>query len=144
MGTLAKLVSWESREPIGKVMVVDDKIMARLSVSRILAASGFEVIQARDGLEALAQFQVNPRDVSLVIMDMPAPGGIEAVNRIREINPSAKVLLAGGRTELMATDAQPDAVLPKPLRLGSFCETVQELLKVERRRSGNGAVSAPR
>lgn len=143
MGSASRLVSWDSRTPIGKVMVVDDEALVRMSVTRLLAHSGFEVIQASDGLDAVEQYQADQDGISLVIMDivMPRLGGIEAAKKIRAINPAAKVILTDGRPEAVPAEATPNAFLRKPFRLGSFCEVVQEVLRVERRRGEPGQVA---
>jgi CheY-like chemotaxis protein len=135
MGTLSRPISWESKTAIGKVMVVDPKILVRISVCRALADSGYEAMQARDGTEAVAQYQANRDAISLVIMDigMPEAGGIEAAREIRAINPSAKIIYTDGNPELGSIDPEIDAFLSKPFTLGPFFETLQQVLKVERR-----------
>ena len=74
MGTLSRPISWDSKKPIGKVMVVDPKVLVRVSLCRTLAASGFEAIPAGDGAEAVAQYQATRDAISLVIMDIAVPG----------------------------------------------------------------------
>jgi CheY-like chemotaxis protein len=56
------------------------------------------VIQARNGLEAVARFRENPQAVSLVILDMimPEMGGGEVFDQLKRIDPRVKVLLASG------------------------------------------------
>lgn len=116
---------------IGKVMLVDDD-MLRKCVSAILAAIGFDVIEAADGLEALEKFQVHHDTVVVVIMDinMPRLNGIEAIKKIREIDPSAKVIISSGRTEPMPTDLKPDALLPKPYTFSTLRDVIKQVIQV--------------
>jgi CheY-like chemotaxis protein len=135
MGTPSRPVSWDSKTPIGEVMVVDPKALVRISVCKALAASGFETIPAGDGAEAVAQYQAKRDAISLVILDVAVPGagGIEAARRIRAINPSAKIIMTGRNQEISLLDPQPDAFIAKPFRLGPFFEALQRVLRVERR-----------
>jgi len=132
MGAMHRPIAWDTRRPIGKVMVVDDEVLVRVSICKVLAESGLEAIQAGDGLEALQQYQAHREDISLVIMDagMPRMGGAETAQIIRELDPSAKVILTGSAG---APEPGMDALLAKPFTLGSFCEVLQRVLKVERR-----------
>jgi DNA-binding response OmpR family regulator len=145
MATLSKPVSWDSRTPIGKVMVVDRQLQVRISVCRALAASGFEAIPAGDGPEAVERYQANRDAISLVVMDigLPESEGVEAARQIRAINPAAKIIMTLAQDGAVPLDPRPDACLPKPLRLGAFFDVVQQVLRVERRRNANRMEPGP-
>lgn len=136
MATLSRPVSWDSHRPIGKVLVVEPGILVRISVCKVLAESGFESIQARDGAEAVAQYQASRHGISLVILDVGMPGaqGLEAARRIRAMDPAAKIIMTDGRPGPAPVEPRPDAFLSKPFRLGPLFATLEEVLKVERRR----------
>ena len=84
----------------GTILLVDDEPLVRKNLTAILNAENFEVIEAVDGLDALLKFQTYQYAISLVIMDivMPRLNGINAANRIRDLDPSAKFIFISGNT----------------------------------------------
>ena len=68
------------------IMVVDDNMVVRLSITEILEGKGFTVIQASDGYKAIDMYQKHQSDLDLILMDivMPNLGGIAAAKKIRE------------------------------------------------------------
>ena len=76
------------------VLVVDDSAIMRRTLSSFLAANGYEVIgEATNGRLGVEKYsELNPDIVSLdVIMD--EMNGLDALKRIREINPNANVIM---------------------------------------------------
>ena|ERR1700722_11266816 len=67
-----------------RVMVVDDSLMVRQQVNRALTDAGFAVVEAHDGVDALAKLAAGP-GVALVVLDvnMPNMGGIELLQSMR-------------------------------------------------------------
>ena len=67
-----------------KILVVDDESRMRKLVGDFLTRSGYEVLEAGNGEEALAVFHEND-DTALIIMDvmMPIMDGYQATRRIR-------------------------------------------------------------
>jgi two-component system chemotaxis response regulator CheY len=89
-----------------KILVVDDSLMIRQQVSRVLAAAGFEMIQAKDGQDALDKLSASP-DTRLVFCDvnMPVMGGLEFLEELKE----------GGRAPglhvvMLTTEGQPELI----------------------------------
>lgn len=68
-----------------KVLIVDDSETIRLEVRRTLSAAGFQVLEARDGLEGLGVAAAHP-DLSLLVLDvnMPVMNGLEMLERLRQ------------------------------------------------------------
>jgi two-component system, chemotaxis family, chemotaxis protein CheY len=66
------------------VLVVDDSMMIRQQVGGALIAAGFDVIEAKDGLDALDQLKTH-KDVSIVVCDvtMPRMSGLEFLESLR-------------------------------------------------------------
>jgi len=111
----------QSRRPI-KLMIVDDSMVARAVLSRMIDVDGnFEISAiagtAEDAIEALGQVMV---DIVLLDLEMPGVGGLKALPRILEAAKGAKVLIVSslaeeGAEETVAALALGAAdTLPKP------------------------------
>jgi two-component system chemotaxis response regulator CheY len=89
-----------------KVLVVDDSEVVRKQVGGCLAAAGFTVVGASDGLDALARLDEHP-DTSLMILDinMPRMNGLELLEELakRGTIPGLPVLV-------LTTEADPALV----------------------------------
>ncbi|MDR3685259.1 MAG: response regulator, partial [Geothrix sp.] len=94
---------------------------------------GFHAHRAKDGLEAVEQFKARSDSIALVIMDveMPRLGGVEATRRMREIKPSAKVILCSGNTKEDVWKARPDAFLLKPFMFHDLRGVILHLLQAD-------------
>lgn len=64
-------------------MVVDDSVTVRKVTSRLLERNGYQVISAKDGLEAMALLEEKVPDVMLLDIEMPNLDGFEVVSRVR-------------------------------------------------------------
>jgi len=65
------------------VMVVDDSLTVRKITGRLLAREGYQVVVAKDGVEALEQLLDVIPDVMLVDIEMPRMDGFELTRNIR-------------------------------------------------------------
>ena len=76
-----------------KVLIADDEVELRESISATLKHLGFETILAADGQEAVDR--AREEDISIAILDvnMPKLSGLEALRAIRENDPSVLVLM---------------------------------------------------
>lgn len=82
----------------GCVLVVDDEPVVLAISSRMLKKVGYTVIEADGGREALRLYRKYEKDIDLVLLDMIMPdmGGGEVFNRLKDINPKVRVILATG------------------------------------------------
>ena len=66
-----------------KILIVEDDNMIREGLSEYLSEFGYTVIQAKDGREALSEFN---SDINLVILDIQIPfiNGLEVLKEIRK------------------------------------------------------------
>ncbi len=80
------------------ILFVEDEEMLRELVSNLLQAKGYGVLTAADGLEAVAVYTRKKDEIALVLTDMGLPkmSGLAMVKRMRELNPTVKVILASG------------------------------------------------
>ncbi len=116
--------------PPVRVLVVDDRVEARLLLLRLLQPLGFEVREAEDGEQALAAWrQWQPRMV-MMDMRMPVMDGMEATRRIKATEQgrgTAVIALTASSFEEQREDilaAGCDAFLRKPLREEEVLETI--------------------
>jgi diguanylate cyclase (GGDEF)-like protein len=77
-------------------LVADDDVTCRLLASAALEDSGFRVVEAMDGAEALERFSSDRPDLVLLDVQMPRLDGIEACDRIRDIDPDVPILMLTG------------------------------------------------
>jgi chemosensory pili system protein ChpA (sensor histidine kinase/response regulator) len=65
------------------VMVVDDSLTVRRVTQRLLTREGFQVVLAKDGVDALRQLQDVTPDVMLVDIEMPRMDGFDLTRNVR-------------------------------------------------------------
>ena len=67
-----------------RALVIDDSRTVRIIIGQILREIGMEVLEARDGVEALEQIKRNP-DVDLMLVDwnMPQMNGLDFIRAVR-------------------------------------------------------------
>ncbi len=117
------------------VLIVDDAISLRQTLSLTLQKYGYQVIQAQNGIEALEQLQKNPK-IQLVISDleMPRMNGFELLSNIRQTPQIAKipvVILSSRSAEKhrqLAQNLGATAYLTKPYLEHEFIATVEDLI----------------
>jgi len=82
-------------------LVVDDDGLSRSLAARTLAAAGFQVLQARDGFQAIAILSRQATDISLAVVDTEMPGlhGWEVIRFARRKAPRIRVLRLGRRDD---------------------------------------------
>jgi chemosensory pili system protein ChpA (sensor histidine kinase/response regulator) len=71
------------RPPRPTVMVVDDSLTVRKITGRLLAREGYEVIVAKDGVEAMEKLHDMIPDVMLVDIEMPRMDGFDLTRNVR-------------------------------------------------------------
>lgn len=82
----------------GLILVVDDESILLDITSAMLKESGYDVLTAHDGIEALDIFQKKHKELAGVLLDMVMPNlsGLETFKKIQMINPDVKVFLMSG------------------------------------------------
>jgi len=86
----------------GRVLIMDDEEALRELASGMLESLGFDVTGAADGEEAINKYREamdRDRPFNFVVMDLTVKGGMggkEAMEKIREMDPEAKGIVASG------------------------------------------------
>ena len=77
-----------------KVLVVDDAAFMRLAIKNVLEKNGFLVVgDAKNGRKAVEKYIETRPDIVTMDITMPDMTGIDALKKIREIDPDAKVVM---------------------------------------------------
>ncbi len=103
--------------------------------ARVLRRHGHDVLEARDGLEALSVRQARSGRIDLLITDvvMPRLGGPELVAQLRRAQPDLQVLYISGyqdtRNEQEAGADQTVRFLQKPFTPATLIDTVRRALR---------------
>jgi DNA-binding NarL/FixJ family response regulator len=118
-----------------KILVVDDDLGTRLSISDYLELSGYSVIMANDGQEALAMVEEYHPDLIVTDIVMPRMNGYELVRRVRQ-QPAFRllpVILLTARTKtqerILGYQSGCDLYLPKPFELEELAAAIRNLLE---------------
>ena len=97
-------------------LVVDDSRVIRKVSSKIARSLGYEVIEAQDGLEALARCKQAMPELVLTDWDMPEMDGLEFVKNLRAI-PTSKpptVVFCTSKGQIAEIQAGADDYIVKP------------------------------
>jgi len=86
---------------MGKILIIDDEKQMLALLSRILELEGYEVYRTATCKAGLRQLQVNTPEVVLRDVCLPDGNGIELIDRMKNISPSAEIILltAHGKIE---------------------------------------------
>lgn len=118
-----------------KILVVDDDLGTRLSISDYLELSGYSLITANDGQEALSMVMEYHPDLIVTDIVMPRMNGYELVRRVRQ-QPGYRllpVILLTARTKtqerILGYQSGCDLYLPKPFELEELAAAIRNLLE---------------
>ncbi|MGQ0815678.1 MAG: PAS domain S-box protein [Gemmatimonadota bacterium] len=117
------------------ILLVEDQAAVRSLVRRVLQKSGYDVIDAANGTEALSLIETLERPIHLLLTDivMPEMGGRELAEKLAPLRPDMKILYMSGYAEdaiIVNQVLQPGfAFLPKPFAPEALAAKVRETLE---------------
>jgi len=120
---------------IPTVMVVDDSLTVRKITSRLLSREGYEVLLAKDGLDAWQQLQEVIPDVMLVDIEMPRMDGFELTRNVRGDSRTKHIpiIIISSRTadkhRNVAKELGVNAFLGKPYQEDELLTHIAEFIK---------------
>ena len=114
------------------ILVVDDEESILTSLSSILQDEGYEVTVAKNGTEAVRVYTMDPPDLMLLDIWMPEMDGMETLRRVRELVPTAQVMMMSGHgsieTAVKAIKLGAYDYIEKPLSLENVTLRVKHAL----------------
>ncbi|WP_208345999.1 hybrid sensor histidine kinase/response regulator, partial [Aetokthonos hydrillicola] len=118
------------------LLVVDDALSLRQTISLTLQKSGYQVVQAIDGLDAIEKLQQYP-EISLVISDleMPRMNGFEFLSHVRQASNSTTIPVviltsrSSDKHQHFAQELGASAYLTKPYLEENLLGTVESLIQ---------------
>ena len=116
------------------VMVVDDSLTVRKITGRLLEREGYQVLTAKDGVDALEQIKETLPDVMLVDIEMPRMDGFDLTRNIRHDPRTAgiPIIIISSRTaekhRSHADQLGVDAFLGKPFEEAQLLEKISQYL----------------
>ncbi len=118
-----------------RILVVEDQEDNRQILRDLLASTDYEIMEAENGLEALAAVAKHRPDLILMDIQLPIIDGYEATRRIkadpelRSIPIIAVTSYALSGDEAKAREAGCDAYVPKPYSPRQLLAKINEFLK---------------
>jgi CheY-like chemotaxis protein len=124
-----------------RVLVVDDDLLVRSSVTDLLEELGHAVVQVGSGAEGLAAFKADPGfDVILTDHAMPHMTGLHFAALIREIVPLQPIILASGYAEIPEGMDLSLPRLRKPYSQAALARMLAEVVPVDEPKPQTGLV----
>ena len=117
------------------VLLVEDEPAVCELAATVLRGSGYRVLQASTGVEALETWKWHSSRIALLVTDLVMPdglGGVELATRLRKEKPALRVVLTSGYpNEVLGAEFRPPAgthFIPKPYRPQALTQTVRDAL----------------
>ena len=118
------------------IMIVDDSVTVRKVTSRLLERQGYDVVTAKDGVDAIEQLETVKPDLMLLDIEMPRMDGFEVTNLVRhhEIHRDLPIIMITSRTgekhRERALSLGVNQYMGKPFQEETLLENIESLLTV--------------
>lgn len=89
---------------MAKILVIDDDVIVRETLTQILEDLGHLVLIAEDGKAGVAAFRADRPDLVITDIIMPEQEGIQTITEIRGLAPEAKIIAISGGGRIGNTD----------------------------------------
>jgi two-component system, NtrC family, nitrogen regulation response regulator NtrX len=106
-----------------QILVVDDEERIRQSLNGILKDEGYEVVESKDGAQALKQLESDPPDLVLLDIWMPGMDGMEVLERMKGQIPNLPVIMISGHGNI--------ELAVKAVKLGAY-DFIEKPLSLEK------------
>ena len=118
------------------IMIVDDSVTVRKVTTRLLERQGYDVVTAKDGVDAIEQLETIKPDLMLLDIEMPRMDGFEVTNLVRhhEIHRDLPIIMITSRTgekhRERALSLGVNQYMGKPFQEETLLENIESLLTV--------------
>ena len=117
---------------MAKVMICDDAAFMRMMIKDILTKNGYEIAaEAENGQKAVEKYPEAKPDLVLMDITMPEMDGIEALKKIKALDPGAKIIMCSMGQQAMVIEAiQAGAkdFIVKPFQAERVLEAVKKVV----------------
>lgn len=124
-----------------RVLVIDDQLFVRNTISLLLKTQGFDVVEVDRGAEGLKKLEEEVFDLAMVDIYMPGMDGVKIIKLIRQRVPYLPVLAMSGvqlnssnKTALdyfsMIPELSAIPCLKKPFRPHELTEAIRKVMRV--------------
>jgi two-component system, cell cycle sensor histidine kinase and response regulator CckA len=116
------------------ILIVDDEEGILKVGSKLLTSLGYNVVEAKNGSEAIRAYEQQKESIDMVILDliMPDMTGDVVYHRMKEVNPGVKVLLASGcglnETSSVMLEKGCNGFIQKPYKLNELSNEIRTIL----------------
>jgi len=117
-----------------KVMVVEDNELNMKLFHDLLESRGYDIIETRDGMEALKMARSERPDLILMDIQLPEVSGLEVTKWIKEDDDLKHIPIIAVTAFAMKGDEEKireggcEAYIAKPISVSSFLATVEKFL----------------
>lgn len=120
--------------PSPTILLVDDEAGVRVMIARMLSLSGYAVISAQSGEEAISIAQEYAAPIDLVLSDVRMPGmsGPEVVEELRKLRPGIRVMYMSAFSRDVLPVGVQDTDIPfihKPFTMRTLALSIGETLR---------------
>ena len=117
------------------VLIVDDSPTMRSMIRKALAAAGYQVVEAVDGIEALSRLEQHSVQAILTDVNMPRMGGLAFIAAVRKDSRFARIPILALTTEqepeVKAAGKAAGATgwIVKPFEPAQLCQVVETVIR---------------
>jgi DNA-binding NtrC family response regulator len=117
---------------MASILIVDDDPEMRALLLDVLGNEGYDVVEARDGTEAVLALRARKFDLIIMDKNMPGPSGLDLLPGFRRVCPGTQIIMmtAFGDVASYMEAAEKGAVeyLFKPFRMGEMKAAIAKAL----------------
>lgn len=116
-----------------KILIADDATFMRMMLKDILSHAGFiNLIEAKNGREAINLFKVEKPELILLDVTMPDMDGLRALEEIKNVNPDVKIIMCSsmGQEEIVSEcfEKGADDFIMKPFKPERVVQAVSQFI----------------
>lgn len=113
------------------ILFVDDELKQLRLMQHFLEESGYQVLTAKDGVEAVDLYIRRKDEIALVVMDLGLPhmNGSEALKAMKRTTPQIKAIVATAYLPSQAEASEWAAVILKPYRLDDVLKQIARVIR---------------